>query len=134
MAITNSIQYLNRKPRKQKPTAHISYDEGLNLIRQFLTYASHHTVEEVQAFTSQWVPSPRWVKTEDVEISDVQITKAADLLIAQLGHKGIDHVGGKLWWQWRRDNSKLKAEWIEMRSDYIGLRHNSPFPVACTTA
>ena len=115
---TYTSHYLNRKPRAQKPTAHISYDEGLNLIRQFLSYASHHSVEEIQAFTAQWVPSPRWVKTEDVEIAETELSRAADTLIAQLGHKGIDRVGGKLWWQWRRDKSKLRAEWIEMRSDY----------------
>jgi acetyl esterase/lipase len=112
-------QYLgNRKSRKQKPTAHISYDEGLHLIRAFLQHASRHTVEEVQAFTAQWVPSPRWVRTEDVIIPEATLAKAANALITQLGHKGVDHVGGKTWWQWRRNNKPLKAEWIEMRSDY----------------
>ena len=54
-------QYLNRKPLRGKPTAHISYDEGLHLIRQFLDYASGHTVDDLQAFTAQWVPCPRWL-------------------------------------------------------------------------
>ena len=88
------------------------------MIRRFLLYASFHTVEELQAFTSQWVPSPRWVKTEEVTISDHAIEKAAEHIIRQLGHKGIDKVGGRTWWQWRRDGSVLKAEWIEMKADY----------------
>jgi len=111
-------QYLNRKPLSQKPTAHISYHEGLQLIRQFLHYASFHTVDDIQAFTSQWVPVPRWVKVDEVEIPKEKLSKAAEYIQAQLGPDGIQQVGGKTWWQWRRDNSALKAEWIEMRKDY----------------
>jgi acetyl esterase/lipase len=103
----------------QKPTAHISYDEGLHLIRQFLLYASHHTVEDIQRFTSQWVPHPRWVKVDEVTIGEEHIKAAAEAIQAQLGHHGIEKVGGKTWWQWRRPGSKLRAEWIEMRSDYL---------------
>ena len=51
-------------------------------------------------------------------IPEEDITRAADTLIAELGPKGIDRVGGKKWWQWRRDSTSLKAEWIEMRSEY----------------
>ncbi|KKY18087.1 putative alpha beta hydrolase fold-3 [Diplodia seriata] len=110
--------YLNRKPLHGKPTAHLGYHEGLQLVREFLHYAAEHTVEEVQAFTQQWVPVPAWVKTEEVTISSNQLTKAADMLQSQLGPDGIELVGGKTWWQWRRDNAELKAEWIEMRGDY----------------
>lgn len=110
--------YLNRKPLAQKPTAHISYDEGLHLIRKFLLYASHHTVEEIQRFTSQWVPHPHWVKVDEVKISQEYIAKAAEAIQEQLGHHGIQKVGGKTWWQWRRPGSELKAEWIEMKADY----------------
>lgn len=111
-------KYLSRRPRHQKPTAHISYDEGLNLIRGFLHYASLHTVEEIQAFTAQWVPTPRWVKCDEATIGDKSTTAAANALITQLGHSGLGMVGGELWWQWRRDDRALKAEWIEMRHDY----------------
>ncbi|KAL9126755.1 MAG: hypothetical protein Q9217_004245 [Psora testacea] len=111
-------QYLNRKPLRQKPTAHVSYHEGINLIRQFLKYASHHTVEDLQGFTSQWVPSPRWVKVDEVTIPQKYISDAASTLCVQLGHRGIDKVGGEKWWQWRREGSALQAEWIEMRRDY----------------
>ena len=113
-----SLKYLNRKPLHQKPTAHISYDEGLHLIRKFLLYASHHTVEDIQRFTSQWVPHPSWVKVDEVKIHQEHITRAAEHIQEQLGHRGIEKVGGKIWWQWRRPESEMKAEWIEMRSDY----------------
>lgn len=45
------------------------------------------------------------------------MSAAADALIAQLGHHGVDKVGGEKWWQWRRDGNTLQAEWIEMRRD-----------------
>ena len=112
------MQYLNRKPLRQRPTAHLSYDEGLHLIRSFLSFASHHTVEELQAFTAQWVPHPQWVKVEEEKIPEDQVTHAAAVLEAQLGPDGVRKVGGRKWWQWRKPNSPLKAEWIEMRSDY----------------
>lgn len=110
--------YLNRKPLRQKPTAHISYHEGLELIRRFLHYASFHTVEELQAFTAQWVPVPHWVHVKEVEIPGGQLSRAADHIEAQLGPEGIKQVGGTRWWQWRRDNKAFKAEWIEMRKDH----------------
>ncbi|GAB7356479.1 hypothetical protein MBLNU459_g7240t2 [Dothideomycetes sp. NU459] len=115
---SHSGQYLNRKPLHNKPTAHISYHEGLRLIRKFLNYASQHTVEDIQAFTGQWVPSPTWVKLEEFTIPDAHLARSATLIQAQLGHRGLDKVGGKTWWQWRRPEIPLKAEWIEMRQDY----------------
>jgi acetyl esterase/lipase len=88
------------------------------LIRKFLLYASHHTVEEIQSFTAQWVPHPRWVKVDHVTIGQEHLIAAAEAIQEQLGHHGIERVGGKTWWQWRRPGSEFKAEWIEMRSDY----------------
>ncbi|KAK3692652.1 hypothetical protein B0T22DRAFT_21273 [Podospora appendiculata] len=111
--------YLNRRrPVRPNPTAHISYDQGLHLIRSFLQYASRHTVEELQSFTNQWVPHPQWVKVDEVEIPHEQLARAASLLQDQLGPDGVRRVGGKEWWQWRRPKSPLKAEWIEMKADY----------------
>ena len=55
---------------------------------------------------------------DEVTISEESISKAAEAMITQLGHKGVDQVGGRTWWQWRREGSILKAEWIEMRADY----------------
>lgn len=94
--------YLNRRPLAQKPTAHISYHEGLELIRRFLHYASFHTVDELQAFTSQWVPVPRWVHVNVVEVSSNLLERSAHLLNAQLGPEGIKAVGGTNWWQVRQ--------------------------------
>lgn len=88
------------------------------MIRKFLVYASHHTVEDVQRFTAQWVPHPRWVKLDEVKIPEDHILKAADAISAQLGRHGVAKVGGETWWQWRRPGSDLKAEWVEMRADY----------------
>jgi acetyl esterase/lipase len=113
------LQYLNRKKRlAHKPTAHISYDEGLNLVKKFLLYASHHRVEDIQSFTGQWVPTPRWVKLDQVAIPAAQIAASAHAIQAELGPRGIERIGGKKWWQWRRPGSDLSAEWIEMRSDF----------------
>ena len=110
--------YVNRKPLRRKPTAHISYDLGLHLVRRFVEYSAFHTVEELQAFTGQWVPAPRWVKTEEVDIDKASIDKAAQYIQQQLGPDGIEQVGGREWWQWRREDQPLKGEWIEMRKDY----------------
>ncbi|KAF3068487.1 AB hydrolase superfamily protein C4A8.06c [Daldinia childiae] len=124
MAVTPTVlstflsHYLNRKPLRERPTAHLSYDEGLHLIRSFLSFASHHTVEDIQAFTSQWVPHPQWVKVDQVEIPEPKLVEAASALQAQLGPDGIRKVGGRNWWQWRKPGSPLKAEWIEMKADY----------------
>lgn len=124
MAVTPTVlstflsHYLNRKPLRQRPTARLSYDEGLHLIKSFLSFASQHTVEELQAFTSQWVPHPQWVKVQEVDIPEELLAESANALQEQLGPEGIRQVGGRNWWQWRRPHSPLKAEWIEMRSDY----------------
>ncbi|KAI8955425.1 hypothetical protein F4801DRAFT_327367 [Xylaria longipes] len=124
MAVTPTVlstflsHYLNRKPLRERPTAHLSYDEGLHLIKSFLSFAAQHTVEELQAFTSQWVPHPQWVKVKEVEIPEETLLESANFLQEQLGPEGIRKVGGRNWWQWRRPESPLKAEWIEMKSDY----------------
>jgi acetyl esterase/lipase len=103
---------------RERPTAHLSYDEGLHLIRSFLQFASQHTVEELQAFTAQWVPHPQWVKVKEIEVPEETLLESANVLQEQLGPEGIRKVGGRNWWQWRRPGSPLKAEWVEMRSDY----------------
>ncbi|KZL78109.1 lipase esterase family protein [Colletotrichum tofieldiae] len=116
--------YLNRKASKQRPDAHLSYDEGLHLVRSFLEFASQHTVEELQAFTAQWVPHPQWVKVEDVAIPEAQVERSAELIEAQLGPAGVQAVGGRKWWKWRKTQSPLKAEWVEMRADYNERKKN----------
>lgn len=64
------------------------------------------------------MPSPRWVKLDQARIPDEQLAHAAAALQAQLGPGGVERVGGKLWWQWRRPGSEMGAEWIEMRADF----------------
>jgi len=118
---TSISHYVDRKPRRHKPTAHMGYDLGLHVVRRFLNFSSTHAVEDIQAFTSQWIPAPAWVKTIDLTIPQANITSAASHLIAQLesyGPDGIEVVGGKKWWQWRPEDVPLRAEWIEMRRDY----------------
>ncbi|KAF7122260.1 hypothetical protein CNMCM5793_000217 [Aspergillus hiratsukae] len=110
--------YLHRKSRRTKPTVHISYDEAIQVIRQFLIYAAKHTVEDLQAFTAQRVPAPHWVKTTKVQIPEKYLSSAATALIKQLGPKGVARVGGEKWWQWRGPSEDLRGEWIEMKSDY----------------
>ncbi|OAA64195.1 lipase esterase family protein [Niveomyces insectorum RCEF 264] len=128
MAVTPTVvstlfsHYLHRKPRRKRPTAHLSYDEGLHLIRAFLIYASHHPIENVQAFMSQWVPHPQWVRVEQVTVPEAQLVRAAAVIEEQLGPDGIRLVGGRKWWQWRKPKSPLQVEWIEMRADYNARR------------
>ncbi|OAQ97923.1 hypothetical protein LLEC1_01224 [Akanthomyces lecanii] len=109
-------KYLNREPLREKPTAHLSYDEGLRLIRTFLQHAARHTVEDLQAFSGQWVPSPQWVKLENIKIPEEHLSRSAELINEELGEEGRALVGGSLWWQWRRPKKPLEAEWIEMRA------------------
>ncbi|KAI9724232.1 MAG: hypothetical protein M1828_003977 [Chrysothrix sp. TS-e1954] len=118
MVETWATHYLNRKPRRQKPTAHISYDSGLSLMRKFLVYSSSHTVDDVQAFTCQYAPSPTWIRTEDTDIPTSYLLTAAKHINLELGPSGIHAVGGRTWWQWREEGSPLRAEWIEMKKDY----------------
>ncbi|KAJ5758523.1 hypothetical protein N7520_005679 [Penicillium odoratum] len=110
--------YLHRKSRHNKPTVHVTYDEGIQIIRQFLYYASKHPVEDIQAFTRQSVPSPHWVRSETITIPNEHLSTAAEVLCKQLGPKGIVRVGGQKWWQWRGPSDDLKGDWIEMRSHY----------------
>ncbi|KAF9886999.1 hypothetical protein FE257_010615 [Aspergillus nanangensis] len=110
--------YLNRKSHHHKPSTYITYDEGIQIFREFLAYAAKHSVEDLQAFTNQKVPSPHWVRTQMVTIPTQYLGSAAKAIIAELGPNGVDKVGGKEWWQWRGPAEDLKGEWIEMRKDY----------------
>ncbi|KAE8314746.1 Alpha/Beta hydrolase protein [Aspergillus transmontanensis] len=110
--------YLHRKSLHNKPSVHIEYDEGVRIFREFLAYAAKHSVEDLQSFTSQRVPSPHWVRTETVTIPTQYLSSAATALIDQLGPKGLSQVGGKEWWQWRGPVDELQGEWVEMRNDY----------------
>ncbi|KAK6521857.1 hypothetical protein TWF506_002060 [Arthrobotrys conoides] len=108
--------YLTKSKHRGKPTYHLGYHQGLELVRRFLVYASHRTVEELQAFTAQYVPVPTWVHVEEAVISDELLEEAAARIVEQLGTDGVERVGGKRWWKWRV--KEVKGEWIEMRQHY----------------
>jgi len=71
------------------------------------------------------VPHPQWVRVDEVEIPQAELSRAATLLQEQLGPEGIRRVGGREWWQWRKPKAPLKAEWIEMKSDYYERKKNA---------
>jgi acetyl esterase/lipase len=119
------LQYRHRKVRHNHPTVHLTYDEGIQVVRQFLYYASKHPVEDIQAFTRQSVPSPHWVRTESITIPAEFLLSAADVLAKQLGPKGLVRVGGEKWWQWRGPAEELKGEWIEMRNHYNEMKKSN---------
>lgn len=87
-------------------------------MKAFLKHVSYHTVEDVQAFTSQKIPTPHWVKIQEDIVPQECLTQAAEAIINELGPRGILRVGGKEWWQWRGPMNGLMGEWIEMKSDY----------------
>ncbi|OCF46099.1 lipase/esterase [Kwoniella heveanensis CBS 569] len=107
------------------PENQLSYEEGIKVIRRFLEFASHHGVEEVQAFTAMWVPNPHWVRRELVTIPDTSIRNAEEILAKHLstygpdGEKGggLKLIGGDKWWRVR--GRILQGEWIEMQKDYL---------------
>ncbi|KAL6233098.1 hypothetical protein BDW75DRAFT_232260 [Aspergillus navahoensis] len=115
--------YANRKTLHNKPNVHLSYDEGISVIREFINFSSKRPVEYIQEFTAQRVPAPHWVRVERVSVAEEFLSESAALIIKQLGPHGVAQVGGEKWWQWRgpsgdRHNKELRGEWIEMHGDY----------------
>ncbi|KAJ5912199.1 uncharacterized protein N7473_001502 [Penicillium subrubescens] len=92
--------YRHRKARHNHPTVHLTYDEGIQVVRQFLYYASKHPVEDIQAFTRQCARETT-------------------------GPKGLVRVGGEKWWQWRGPAEELKGEWVEMRNHYNEMKKSN---------
>ncbi|KAL3476297.1 hypothetical protein BJX99DRAFT_258619 [Aspergillus californicus] len=114
--------YLHRKTLHNNPNVHLSYHEGISIIREFINFSSKRPIEYVQEFTAQRVPAPHWVKIEHVSIPVECLSSSAAAIIKQLGPDGVARVGGEKWWQWRGPdgdkNLELKGEWIEMHNDY----------------
>ncbi|KAL2866455.1 lipase/esterase family protein [Aspergillus lucknowensis] len=138
MALTPTVvstlfsHYLNRKALHNKPNVHLSYDEGISVIREFINFSSKRPIEFIQEFTGQRVPAPHWIKVTRLSIPEEYLSSAADALVKQLGPEGIARVGGEQWWKWRgpAGDTELRGEWIEMKSDYnerkrIGRNHPS---------
>lgn len=65
------------------------------------------------------------MKLKEQEIGADLLEESAKHIQAQLGPHGIQAVGGKEWWQWRSGPPILKAEWIEMRSDFHERKKNN---------
>ena len=110
--------YFQRGRDKTNANISLSYQEGLELIRRFLEFSSKHTVEDLQAFTGQYVPTPYWVFRVDAEVVPPFLDRAASVLHRQLGYQGLLQIGGKTWWQWRGPDCPLGSEWLEMRKDH----------------
>ncbi|KAL0640832.1 hypothetical protein Q9L58_000139 [Maublancomyces gigas] len=91
-----------------------------------MDYASHHTVEQFQGFTTQYVPHPLSVHVEISIIPPEFMEKSAEHIIKQLGDSVVEKVGGKSWWRWRP--KELTAESIEMRKDYWNRTRNPDMP------
>jgi acetyl esterase/lipase len=111
-------KFLNRKSRRQKPTKDLRYELGLRIVRSFISNAGKHPVEAIQAFTSSYIPVAPWVRVDLITIPNSFSQSAAEHLCHQLGPNGVEEVGGSKWWQWRKDDQDLKADWIEMQKDY----------------
>ncbi|POS88391.1 hypothetical protein EPUL_000117 [Erysiphe pulchra] len=108
----------HKESRAEKPVSSLSYEEGLVVVRKFLEYASKNTIEDLQRFTSRWIPHPYSVKVDKVYIPEQFLVSAARCLQLQLGSDGLEEIGGKTWWQWRNPETISYAEWIEMRDQY----------------
>ena len=95
-----------------------------------IEHASHHRVEDLQAFTSGHIPAPQWVHMTISAVPQDDIDKAATILTTYLGPQGIVQVGGRKWWRWRA--KELKGEWIEMKS-HFHARRKDPLSVTKRT-
>ncbi|KAM0755605.1 alpha/beta-hydrolase [Meredithblackwellia eburnea MCA 4105] len=101
----------------------ILYDEGFSVLKFFFAKASLHTVEDLQTFGNNFVPSPFWVRVIRVNIPLSTRLDAGQVIIDTLGEDEIERVvGGREWWQ--RNAGKeggIEGEWISMKKDWEGL-------------
>lgn len=58
------------------------------------------------------------MKVDHATVPNEYLSRSAELIQAQLGTDGIAQVGGQKWWQWRKLNASLEAEWIEMKAQF----------------
>lgn len=85
--------------------------------------ASLHTVEDIQQFGNNWVPSPFWIRVVSVTIPLSTRLEAGNVLINTIGEDEIQSViGGREWWQRSANKSGgVTGEWIAMKKDWDGL-------------
>ncbi|KAJ7169077.1 hypothetical protein C8R43DRAFT_982176 [Mycena crocata] len=95
------------------------YDQAFTIVKAFLNEASHHTVEEVQAFANTRTPSPPWVHVVRLTIPMSCCDDAARYLITALGGEDVAAkvVGGCKWWQ-VRGVSGVDAQWVTAKKDW----------------
>ncbi|KAF8119768.1 hypothetical protein EV363DRAFT_1492351 [Boletus edulis] len=90
---------------------------------RFFDVATHHPVEELQAFSNTRTPSPPWVHVVRVTVPMSCCDEAATLLIQVLG--GEEHVfllvGGTKWWQ-VRGVTGIAGEWVTAKKDWEGAK------------
>ncbi|RDW68670.1 hypothetical protein BP5796_09327 [Coleophoma crateriformis] len=122
-----ALAMIKRKKKKgEDPTKEVSYRETLNLMRKMLLFTALNTVEDLQHATTGWLPHPLSVIVKDVTIPSNFYDDSARYIQANLGPANLSRVG-KTWWQWRRPGSEVKAEWVEMKIDYLRRkRSNDP--------
>lgn len=94
----------------------IVFQQSMALVRKMLTFCFHSTIEDINAVTNIVTPPPPNVRTEEVRIPAVFISRAAELVQQQLG-PNLDRVG-RTWWQWRKAGTTVKSHWVEMKADY----------------
>ena len=58
------------------------------------------------------------MRVEKVTIDPASLTRALLYISNQLGPTGLAQIGGGSWWEWRKPEDFLRAEWIEMKEDY----------------
>ncbi|ORY81000.1 Alpha/Beta hydrolase protein, partial [Protomyces lactucae-debilis] len=109
------FQHFADKPPTNDPRHELAYHEAIVLVKKFLEYGAKHTVEQVQSFTANKIPTPGWVSKQEVVMEQSFLDEAAQHLIERLGEQGLAVFGGSKWWQYRIE--ALTCEWIEMKKD-----------------
>lgn len=100
----------------------LSYDVAFKVVKKVLVKAMDLTVEDIQKFGNQRVPSGPGAKAVKVTIPPASLALAARLLHRYFGEDEIKNiVGGAEWWQRRHSrDGGVKAEWIAMTRDAKG--------------
>ncbi|KAJ7647735.1 hypothetical protein FB45DRAFT_1052164 [Roridomyces roridus] len=109
----------SKEPVTQLKRDELLYDEAFTIIKTFLSEASYHTVEEVQAFSNTRTPSPPWVHVVRLVVPMSCCDEASTYLITALGGEDAARsiIGGCKWWQVRGVNG-VEAQWITAKKDW----------------
>jgi acetyl esterase/lipase len=87
-------------------------------MRRVIHFTAISKVDDLQQITTGWIPHPPSCIVKEVLIPDSFYTIAAKHISLNLGEKNLNRVG-RTWWQWRRPGSTVRAEWVEMKADYV---------------